>query len=129
MGDNRGWETTEGGGQQRVGDNRGWETTEGGGQQRVGDNRGWGTTEGGGQQRVVNNRGWGTTDNRGWWCALPRRMNSSEHRMKSNILTVPSSEQVASFASVGERLQPYKMAGSDMQSRHTQLVIIQYSQC
>ena len=35
---------------------------------------------------------------------LPLRMNSSEQRMKSNILTVPSSEQVASLASVGDRL-------------------------
>ncbi len=37
-------------------------------------------------------------------CYLPLRMNSSEQRIKSNTRTVPSTEEVASLASVGEKL-------------------------
>ena len=45
----------------------------------------------------------------------PLRMNSSAQRTKSNVLTVPSSEHVASFVSVGEKLcrSEWRQVGED----------------
>ncbi len=41
---------------------------------------------------------------RGLHLCEPLRMNSSEQRIKSNTRTVPSTEEVANLASVGEKL-------------------------